>query len=83
MVQTISSFFYHIYILFIYHKIYVPLIQPFTAKDPIRRLEACREYCTLGFTNPLNLTEDNPLKDESIFFNPPFHLNLNIDLSAL
>jgi hypothetical protein len=29
---------------------YLPLIQPFTAKAPIRRLDVNIEYCTLGLT---------------------------------
>jgi hypothetical protein len=71
MVQTISS----IFLLYInatvslltekirgnLTKIYLPLIQPFTANAPIRRLDVYIEYSTLGLINPLKFTEDNPL----------------------
>ena len=41
--------------------LYLPLIQPFKPKAPLRVFELTIEYCILDFTCPLNITEDNPL----------------------
>ena len=62
---------------------YLLLIQPLTPKAPLRFLEFNNEYCTLDLRSPLNIIVDNPLKDESTFFKPPFHLTLNTDLEAV
>jgi len=59
------------------------LTQPLTPKAPLRFLEFRREYCTLDLAYPLNIIVDNPLKDESTFFNPPFHFILKTDLEAV
>ena len=84
MVQTISSFFFLcIFNVKNYFSYYLPLNQPFTAKDPIRRLEANIDFSTFESKCPLNTTVDNPLNAESMFFNPPFHFNLYTALSAL
>ncbi len=72
MVQTMSSFFYYVFI----QLIYLPLIQPFTANAPIRRFDAIIECSKLEFIKPLVITVDNFLYEESIFFNPPFHVIL-------
>ena len=73
MVQTISSIFFYVYYPLLINPNYLPLNQPLTAKDPIRRFEVYIDLSTLESRYPLNTTEDNPLNAESIFFNPPFH----------
>lgn len=76
MAQTISSIFFYVYYPLLINPNYLPLNQPLTAKDPIRRFEVYIDLSTLESRYPLNTTEDNPLNAESIFFNPPFHCNL-------
>jgi hypothetical protein len=53
--------------------IYLLPTQPLIPKAPIRYLDFNIEYCTFDLTLPLNITVDNPLKEESTFFKPPFH----------
>jgi hypothetical protein len=53
--------------------IYLLPTQPLIPKAPIRYLDFNIEYCTFDLTLPLNITVDNPLKEESTFFRPPFH----------
>lgn len=62
---------------------YLLLTQPLIPKAPIRFLDLIAEYCTFDLASPLNITVDNPLKEESTFFKPPFHFNLNTDLAAV
>jgi hypothetical protein len=62
---------------------YLPLNQPLTPKEPIRRLELNLDFSTLESIYPLKITEDNPLNAESMFFNPPIQANLFRALSAL
>ncbi len=83
MVQTMSSsLFLYTYINFSL-KNYLPIIHPFTANAPIRRLSFDIEYIILDLEFPLNIIEGNPLKEESLIFHPPFHNILYKDLSAL
>jgi len=62
---------------------YLLLTQPLTPKAPLRFLELIKEYCTFDLAYPLNVMADSPLKEDSIFFNPPFHFILNTDLEAV
>ena len=66
-----------------YVKIYLLLTHPLTPKAPIRYLDLSIEYSTLDLVLPLNITADNPLKEESTFFKPPFQFNLKTDLEAV
>ena len=58
------------------------LTQPFIPKDPIRVVDFSLVNCVLDLTLPLIIVEDNPLYDESTFFNVPTHLSLEIALAA-
>jgi hypothetical protein len=87
-----SSSIFHFFITFTTREIrmllsivasYLLLTQPLTPKAPIRVLELIIEYCTLDLASPLSITVDSPLKEESTFFKPPFHLTLNTDLDAV
>lgn len=66
-----------------YIKIYLLLTHPLTPKAPIRYLDLTIEYSTLDLILPLIITVDNPLKEESTFFKPPFQFNLKTDLEAV
>jgi hypothetical protein len=92
MVQTMSSLIL-IYLLFIYLATrdkkkffffyYLLLTHPLIPKAPIRYLDLSIVYSTLDLLLPLNITVDNPLKEESTFFKPPFQFNLKTDLEAV
>jgi hypothetical protein len=81
--------FCYLYIFFgntrykIYVKFYLLLTHPLTPNAPVRYLDLSIEYSTLDLTLPLNITVDNPLKEESTFFKPPFQFNLKTDLEAV
>ena len=59
MVQTISSFpVFFLCIFFSIKQNYLPLIQPFTAKAPTRRLDVKIEYSKFDSEKPLIFTVD-------------------------
>jgi hypothetical protein len=62
---------------------YLLLTHPLTPKAPIRYLDLSIVYSILDLLLPLNITVDNPLKEESTFFKPPFQFNLKTDLEAV
>jgi hypothetical protein len=91
MVQTMSSLIL-IFLLFIYLATrdkktiffyYLLLTHPLIPKAPIRYLDLSIVYSILDLLLPLNITVDNPLKEESTFFKPPFQFNLKTDLEAV
>ena len=49
MVQTISSIFFYVYYPLLINPNYLPLNQPLTAKDPIRRFEVYIDLSTLEY----------------------------------
>jgi len=72
-----------IYTVYIIINTYLLLTQPLTPYAPLGFLELVTEYCTFDLAIPLNIIVDQPLKEESMFFRPPFHLILNTDLEAV
>jgi hypothetical protein len=71
-----SSFILIYYYLYIFptrkKSYYLLLTHPFIPKAPVRTLDLSIEYSTLDLASPLNITADNPLKEESTFLKPPF-----------
>ena len=63
--------------------IYLLLTHPLIPNAPVRYLDLTIEYSILDLILPLNITVDNPLKEESTFFKPPFQFNLKTDLEAV